>query len=398
MTKVGAIILSKREQNYFLFSLLLSGLSFRFLGNVYLTEVFLTFFALRSILIGRKAFFQGHFRFLPLIFLLWFIANLFSSVINGKAFSLTLISIATVAITGFTFRAIHEFFTLHPEKILQSVIIFALGRLIGIFLNPLPYTSQLPWKFGYGEWAILLALATATINRSMKMYAVFIPGLIMISITNQARTLALLTAGSAVASFFTSNKRTSVFSLIAIIFLPIFIYYGYLHIALAGQLGTKEINRAKLLVESDLGPLAARIEFIFSTRAFAASPIVGYGFEPEVKREIIADGYQVLVSNGVKVDYSYLEKLPMHSFIMSALVQGGVFAGIFWIFALFNSFKVFIYMRDIPIHEKPLVAYLSLALIDRILFSPFGAYERLNAALFLGYLLTLQPKKLKNDN
>lgn len=398
MTKAGAIILGKREQNYFLFSLLLSGLSFRFLGNVYLTEIFLTFFALRSILIGRKAFFQGHFRFLPLIFLLWFTANLFSSVINGKSFSLTLISIGTVAITGFIFRAIYEFFTLHPEKILRSVIIFALGRLIGIFLNPLPYTSQLPWKFGYGEWAIILALATATVNRSRKMYAVFIPVLFMVSITNEARTLALLIAGSAAASFFASKKRNSVFSLIAIIFFPIIIYYGYLQIALDGQLGTKELNRAKFLVESDLGPLAARIEFIFSTRAFAASPIVGYGFEPEVKREIIADGYKVLISNGVKVNYGYLEELPMHSFIMSALIQGGVFAGIFWLFALFNSIKVLIYIRDIPIHQKPLVAYLSLALIDRILFSPFGAYERLNAALFLGCLLTLQTKKLKNDN
>ena len=50
---------------------------------------------------------------------------------------------------------------------------------------------------------------------------------------------------------------------------------------------------------------------------------------------------------------------------------------------------------------KPVIGQANstlIALIDRILFSPFGAYERLNAALFLGCLLTLQTKKLKNDN
>ena len=390
--------MSRIEQNYFLFSLVLSGISFRFLGNVYLTEIFLTLFALRSILIGRKAFLQGQFRFLPLIFSLWFTGNLISSVLNGKSFSLTLISIATVAITGFTFRAIYEFFNLYPAKILQSVIIFSSGRLIGVFLDPLPYTSQLPWKFGYGEYTIILALAIATIYRSTKMHLVFIPVLTVISITNQARTLALLTAGAGLVSLLASTKRVSINFLIAFTFLPIAIYFGYLQIALNGQLGANEVTRAKLLVESDLGPLAARSEFIFSARAFAASPIIGYGFEPEVKKKIIADGYQVLISNGIKVDYAYLTELPMHSFIMSALVQGGIFAGIFWLFALFNSLKAFIYTRELPRDQRPIVAYLSLALIDRILFSPFGAYERLNAAIFLSYLLTLGTKKLKHDN
>jgi O-antigen ligase len=173
-------------------------------------------------------------------------------------------------------------------------------------------------------------------------------------------------------------------------------YFGYLEVALGGYLGDTEINRARLLAESDLGPLAARKEFVFSTRAFIDSPIVGYGFEPEVKREIIEDGYQELISNGIKIDYTYLDELPMHSFIMSAFVQGGIFAGIFWLFAIFNSLKAFFYTIEMQRFERPLAAYLSLALIDRILFSPFGAYERLTAAIFLSYILTV--RKINKSN
>ena len=273
---------------------------------------------------------------------------------------------------------------------------FAVGRLIGVVLDPLPYTALLPWKFGYGEWVILLALTSVAINRSIRMLWIFTPILIIISITNEARTLALLTAGAAFVSFFGPKKRVSVSLLMAVTVLPIFMYYGYLEVALGGYLGNTEINRARLLVENDLGPLAARKEFIFSTRAFFDSPILGYGFEPEVKREIIADGYQELISKGIKVDYAYLNELPMHSFIMSAFVQGGIFAGIFWLFAIFNSLKAFIFTIEMQRYQRSLAAYLSLALIDRILFSPFGAYERLTAAIFLSYLLTF--RKIEESN
>jgi hypothetical protein len=375
---------------------LLSGYSIRILGEVYLAEFFLALFSLRSILIGRKVFLRGQFQLVPLIFLLWFLANLLSSLLNGKSISLTLIAVTTVVITGLCFRAFYEFFTQYPDKILQSLLMFAVGRLIGVVLDPLPYTALLPWKFGYGEWVILLALTSVAINRSIRMLWIFTPILIIISITNEARTLALLTAGAAFVSFFGPKKRVSVSLLMAVTALPIFMYYGYLEVALGGYLGNTEINRARLLVENDLGPLAARKEFIFSTRAFFDSPILGYGFEPEVKREIIADGYQELISKGIKVDYVYLNELPMHSFIMSAFVQGGIFAGIFWLFAIFNSLKAFIFTIEMQRYQRSLAAYLSLALIDRILFSPFGAYERLTAAIFLSYLLTF--RKIEESN
>lgn len=375
---------------------MLSGYSIRILGEVYLAEFFLALFSLRSILIGRKVFLRGQFQLVPLIFLLWFLANLLSSLLNGKSISLTLIAVTTVVITGLCFRAFYEFFTQYPDKILQSLLMFAVGRLIGVVLDPLPYTALLPWKFGYGEWVILLALTSVAINRSIRMLWIFTPILIIISITNEARTLALLTAGAAFVSFFGPKKRVSVSLLMAVTVLPIFMYYGYLEVALGGYLGNTEINRARLLVENDLGPLAARKEFIFSTRAFFDSPILGYGFEPEVKREIIADGYQELISKGIKVDYAYLNELPMHSFIMSAFVQGGIFAGIFWLFAIFNSLKAFIFTIEMQRYQRSLAAYLSLALIDRILFSPFGAYERLTAAIFLSYLLTF--RKIEESN
>lgn len=386
----GCSILRTRRESFFFFTLLLSGYSIRILGDVYLAEILLSLMSLSSIIRGDKVFKAGRFHYLPVLFILWFFANLVSSLVNGKSYSLTLISIATVVITGLTFRAVFDFFTRYPERILECLLYFGLGRLVGIFLDPMPYTAQLPWKFGYGEWIIFLGLVFVCKTKAPKILWALAPTLIFISLVNEARTLAFLTIGSAFMALFGTNKRVTLSVIIGASFLPIVLYFGYLDLALGGHLGGKEMSRARLLAESDLGPLAARKEFVFSTRAFAASPILGYGFDPQVNREIIASGYQELLGNGIKVDYAYLQELPIHSFIMSALVQGGVFAGLFWIFSFFNSIKALVLSLEKARYVRPLIAYLSLSLVDRILFSPFGAYERLNAALFLCYLLTLK--------
>jgi hypothetical protein len=378
-------------------SLLLSGYSIRVLGDVYLAEILLSLMALSSIMRGEKVFKLGRFHYLPILFILWFFANLLSSLLNGKSYALTLISIATVTITGLTFRAVFDFFVRFPDRILDSLIFFGLGRLVGIVIDPMPYTEQLPWKFGYGEWIIFLGLVLVAKTKVTKIFWILAPILILISLVNEARTLALLTIGSAFMALFATNKRVTISFIIGASFLPLVLYFGYLDLALGGQLGAKEMGRAHLLAESDLGPLAARKEFIFSTRAFAVSPILGYGFDPQVNREIIASGYQELLENGIKVDYAYLQELPIHSFLMSSLVQGGVFAGLFWIFSLFSSLKALLLSLEKARHARPLIAYLSLSLVDRILFSPFGAYERLNVALFLSYLLALNLSGGEND-
>ena len=114
---------------------------------------------------------------------------------------------------------------------------------------------------------------------------------------------------------------------------------------------------------------------------------MGKGFDPQVSDKIILAGYKQLAASNVQLDYRYLSTVPLHSFLMSALVQGGIFAGLFWLLMLFRSIKLTAYAINLASYERPLLVYVLITLINRILFSPYGAYERLNVAFFVSYIL-----------
>ena len=353
--------------------------------------------AVLSISRGAKVFVFYGSKKLPFLFYSWFFANLISSVLAGKSVALILISIFTVILTALTLRSVIDFFITYPQKALDALVFFSLGRIIGILIQPRPYTEALPWKFGYGEWVILLSLLFVARTKNIKLLWISCPILIFVSLANEARTLSLLVIGALFISLFGSGKRMGAGFLLSIVAVTFFMYYAYLDVALGGHLGPSEITRARVLAESDLGPLAARKEFIFSTRAFADSPILGYGFDPIVKSEIIQAGADDLSRKGIKVEYSYLSELPVHSFLMSSLVVGGIFGGLYWVFVILLSVQALLLTAEMSRYQKPLVAYLSFTLLDRVLFSPYGAVERLNAAFFVGYILLVNRSRSFNE-
>lgn len=390
------VFLNKLAVRIFLTSLLFSGISIRLIGDVYLTEMILSVFALFSIVTGKKVFVYKGIRLFPLLFFLWFFANLFSSLVSGKTTVQVLIASFTVIITGLTVRSVLEFFLDFPNLILASLTLFSIGRIVGLLVQPQPYTAALPWKFGFGEWSILLGfLLFAKIKRKF-ILVVTVPLFLFFSFTGQARTLSFLIVGTLAISLIAHKSGVSLGLVLAISLLPFFVYIAYLDLALSGRLGENEVGRARILAESDLGPLAARKEFVFSTRAFVESPIIGRGFDPVVSEKILNSGAQELLSNGVRIDYAYLSELPMHSFLMSSLVQGGLFAGLFWLLLLVRTAQGIVNSTLLEYSLRPLTVYICLSLFDRILFSPYGALERLNVALFASYILIVNTKKRIN--
>ena len=370
-----------------------SGISLRIFGDVYLTEIVLSVFAVFSIASGKKVFVHKSVTLVPLFFFSWFFANLFSSLVSGKSIVQVLIALFTVILTGLTVRSVLEFFLEFPHLILTSFALFSVGRITGLLVQPQPYTVALPWKFGFGEWFILLAFLFFAKSNSRKFLFTVVPLFIYISLSGEARTLSFLLVGTLAISFIANKKRVSTGLVLAVSLLPFFVYFTYLDLALSGRLGDSEIGRARILAESDLGPLAARKEFAFSTRAFIESPIIGRGFDPVVSAEILNSGAQELLKNGVKIDYAYLSEFPMHSFLMSSLVQGGIFAGLFWLLMLLRAAQAIIYSTILEYSLRPLTVYICLSMIGRILFSPYGALERLNVAFFASYILIVNIRK-----
>lgn len=373
---------------------LFSGIYIRALGNVYLGEIILSLFILVKILNGKKLFLSLLASRFIRAAIVWFIANGVSSIYREKSLSLILISIFTVILTVLSFAAIAHVFEKYPDKLTFSIILYCLGKILGFLVQPGPYTSVLPWKFGFGEPIILVTLVLVGLSRKNYITLFALSLLIFISVTNEARTLSFICLFAMTAfllmriKIFSSKKYLYVLVLALV---PI-IYSIYLQLALSGLLGAHEAERALILTNSDLGPFAARKEFIFSIQAFIKNPIIGYGFNPEVSSNLIMRGYQTLNNLGIKVEILNDTDIPIHSFLMSAFVQGGIFAGIFWIYALKISFSSLLRLPEIQVHQVPILAYLAATMIDKILFSPFGALERMNSALFLVLLIHMRSK------
>lgn len=383
---------TKQRSRIFQLALLTSGLSIRVLGDVYIGEIILSILVLSNLVLGKRIQVPSQTRTLVVLIAIWFLANLVSSFVRQKSISLTLIAIFTVIITGICLVGALHFFQNYPQNRAKFILMFGIGKILGVIVDPSPYAAQLPWKFGYGEPMIITVLALIIFIKKKYFVYIFLPILVLISITNEARTLSFLIV-FAISCFAVSNinlfKRHLNITIFVALIAPI-LYMGYLQLALSGQLGEVENERAQVLTNTELGPLVARKEFLFSIKAFVKSPVVGYGFDPVVSKDIILSGYQSLANLGLRVQILNDQDLPIHSFIMGALIQGGIFAGFFWMYVFILGIRA---LKNVLISETfhiPLIAYVSTSLINRVFFSPFGASERLIAVVFIAILVSIK--------
>lgn len=370
----------------------------RILGDIYIGEVVLSLIAIHSIFQKKNHVTNRHMRLLQAFSIIWIISNLVASFNSSKELKWILIGVFTPLITIACLSTCFRFMNLSNDILVKSILFFAVGRLIGALLNPLPYTDAYPWKFGYGENVILLFLATCfIINRSIvTFFGTFI--LSAISFFNHARTLAFLTLAVGISLIPGHKKsRSKQIIILLAIFMPL-CYWIYINLGLSGYLGSNEISRAQLLTSTNLGPLAARKEVIFSFNAFTKSPLLGYGFNPQVDPHIVISGYQFWADHGYPIRDFDPSVLPLHSFLWSALIQGGFFASSFWIACLLISFFAVYKTLEFGRTSRVLVIYFSTAMIDRILFSPYGAYERLNVSIFMASLLIFLTKIERKQN
>jgi len=387
-----------RFENLYFLGLLLSGISFRVIGNIYLGELILAFLAIERIFTIKKLNAPKIWRYLIFAGVIWTFANLIGSVYSAKNWNLILIAVFTPMLTISCLSTCVYFMSQSEDLVFRSVLLFSIGRLIGIVLNPLPYTATYPWKFGYGESCILLFIVISYYLKFVKIQLAGEIVLSAISLVNQARTLAFMVIVSALALItFQKRGRNRTIFLILGICVPV-IYWIYLNLGINGSLGSNEISRARLLTATDLGPIAARKEIVFSAKAFLQSPIFGYGFDPVVNPKIIISGYQFWADHGYPI-YNYDPTvLPVHSFFWAALIQGGIFAGIFWVLCLVFALGKILRIMEFPPRNRVLVLYCAVAMVDRILFSPFGAYERLYVAIFIGTLISIKYEKPHGKN
>ena len=386
------------QQKLFYLALMFSGVPIRIIGDIYLGEIILLIYSIDLYFSKTKVFIGKYWQSLPKLFLLWGVANLFSSIANGKTLELGAVAVFTVVLTFSSLYAMIGFARKYSSSLKTVGLLFVLGRLAGVLIFPNSNSETLLWKFGIGEWVILLTILIMTISGKSRVFLSLLFLCAIFSFFNEARTLGMLSLLVIIFSTVKLKRKSSAgfVGVMTILTLPI-IYFLYIQMANNDLLGDKEFLRAQILATSEIGPLAARTEFVFSSQAFLQSPLYGLGFDPKVNSEIIYSGYNWLSQHGVIVGTQLPTKLPLHSFVMSAFVQGGIFAGLFWVMTIVFAIRQLLTIAEYEQTSRALLVYVAFSLINRVMFSPFGAYERLNTCFFLLIIFILSESKMRSS-
>jgi O-antigen ligase len=168
-----------------------------------------------------------------------------------------------------------------------------------------------------------------------------------------SRSLAVFTI---LAFVLTLNKRSINRVTIAKIFLTCIVLIGlifgiertYYNLATKGAFGQSQ--QIKSLDQYNAGPIlfTARSEIAFELAAIKSNPIIGSGSNPNITFQILNDAQLFNQFLGVTTDATNAYKaalsdgkIPQHSVILSAWIEGGIVLAVYWIIIIFWTLRKF---------------------------------------------------------
>lgn len=354
-----------------------------------------------------------------LLLLIWFLAQFISDVVNQTDFlkavkgSLVPVLIAIIML-GLTLIFRNQY---------RKLPVYLLGVYIGILLQKIytgdEYFLSNPWKWGFGGCVIycfytLIEFKTKMIRAELLIAcSLFI---VLICLVNSSRSMAvILLLATIIVSlsqkiiampfyhYLQKSFLGNVYFLILLLFLIFIIDRVFVSIftfqPLLDLLPPKDAFKYKIQANNAWGMLlGGRTELLISLKAFYDSPLIGFGSMAESKFYVFEYIKMVDEAGGLLNSIDVAEnkltsfRIPTHSFLMGALVWGGIFAGMFWIYTLNILIKGFLNSKIIT---SPLLVYISLSLIWSIWFSPFGADARWVGTLSLWLYLFLSKVYIK---
>ncbi|MHA6332154.1 hypothetical protein ACXYL9_00605 [Qipengyuania sp. CAU 1752] len=151
----------------------------------------------------------------------------------------------------------------------------------------------------------------------------------------------------------------------------------------SGALGRDALEKYRDQASGDVPLLlGGRTESLVSVRAIADSPIIGHG-------SWARDSYYVELHRAIKVrlglpiddaHFGKRDKIPTHSHLMGAWVEAGVTGGLFWLWVLTLPFVAIFHLLKKDEILAPLIAFCAADLAWSVMFSPFGASQRVSVA------------------
>jgi hypothetical protein len=355
--------------------LLLGGIRFRFYADFYLIEIFAVLNLIFKTNSMKSSFFFPRLRYMYHLITIWIAMILLSCILNGSELKAYFIALGS----PFILLALILFFSQLCSRYEISKVLYLTPYNLGLVNG---------WKYQYGTSVGILCIFLAEVRRSALKLRLVLIFLALISLNYESRSLAAFFISGLLIDLFSkrnSNQiaRLSVRTKGIVAFSPIGVFLAYLYLAQQKLLGDHEFLRSSLLIGSPWRLLAGRSEIFYTFPAFLKSPFYGYGGNLNINQNFIDGINNWLIENNVLLqDQVYRTSgLPVHSYIFSSLLYGGVFAGLFWVYLTYRLFQVVIKEEYADSRFISTSRFLAINLIWNILFSPWGASQRVIVAL-----------------
>jgi hypothetical protein len=291
------------------------------------------------------------------------------------------------------------------------IVGFALGTILAVKIEPTRMQNTDPWKFGYAPGLALLllvicghffrrrnyfaivvvVLCISAVNlvenfRSMVFFLLITVALTVPLIPERVGRLRLLPAPGTSARILVMAGLALGTGGLA---------FGIIELAtISGIMGQEQQAKNQEQSQAVGGMLiGGRPEILVSSQAILDSPILGHGSwarEPayiEMLWDIKAK-YGIGYDPAAFVDESS-GMIPTHSFLFGAWVSAGIAGAVFWFYLLSIVMKSIVKLSMLRPTFMPLYAYLLVLEFWNILFSPFGATERIVTALLVVIMVDL---------
>lgn len=377
-------------------------LEFNIGGRLFAPEILLLGALPILVLSKGRELFEPIPRTLILLSFLWLVGQILTDWMMDIPFEDYSRGWAKIIFFSTNFMALYLLLGLSERRWLVFAAGLAAGLAITFFYSPSEYALDYPWKFGL-SFSVTFVLVMSTHSKTLGKYGVTVLILALAAFINfyfAFRSLGFICLMTALFTILHRRNLTSPNSalrtgkgvLVLIFAGSAMLLYVFLQLYnLAESTGFfGEIQQQKYENQSsgDFGLLlGGRNEFLASSQAIFDSPLIGHGSWAKDERyvELMQIRLEQLGYEGFGFRES--DQIPSHSYLFGSWVEAGILGALLWIWVLRLVYRFF---RDIYFAQfspAPWVVFSVLLLSWNVLFSPFGADQRLLAAYQIAVIM-----------
>jgi len=214
--------------------------------------------------------------------------------------------------------------------------------------------------------------------------------LVVIDFYTNSRSLALLTILTTSFVVYSKSNFSKHPFLFAILIISILTYGEklFLQYSSTGVFGAAV--QTKTVSQAQAGPLllVGRSEFLYEATAIKSNWIFGSGSNPRLRTEVLNEVWKAESELGINskstaafTQLGITERLPQHSMLLSAWVEGGILSVLVWLY-IFKLFISWFLRKSNQYTELEYVSkFMLVSMIWALLFSPLGTGSRLMLVL-----------------